>query len=117
MTQPKDLYAELWLLFDRLDYAVSTLRDSGAAYAKAYHDYRVELSNHVLALRAEGETATLAPLIARGNPKVAKLKFDENSTEAIYDANREAINATKLKIRVIENMIAREYAEAGRERL
>lgn len=108
--QPTDLYSELWLQLDRLDFAVGTVRESGANYAQAYHDYRVSLATELLRLKEEGVPATTATAIARGAKGVAKHKYEELSTEAIYKANLEAINATKLKIRVIEAQLGREYA-------
>lgn len=107
----QDLYREMQLLLDRLDYSVKSIRETGAAYAKSYHDYRVALANHILSLKADKVPATLATIIARGEAQVAKYKYDEIANEAIYKANLEAINATKLKIRVVEAQIAREHAE------
>lgn len=109
--QPKDLYGEMQLLFDRLDSAVASIRGNGAAYAQAYHDYRVALGQKLLDLEAAGKPATTSLPIAKSDKKVARHKYEEIANEAIYKANLEAINATKLKIRVIEAQIAREYAE------
>ena len=39
----------------------------------------------------------------------AKAKYNEIVKEAIYKANQEAINSSKLQIRIIENQIQREY--------
>lgn len=107
----QDLYQELNGLIKQLDFAVSSLRKSGADYAQAYHDYRVSLSQELVQRELDGRPATTSLPIVRGLPHVALNKFKEQSTEAVYKANLEAINATKLKIRVVENQIAREYSQ------
>ena len=87
-----DLYNDLMVQTKALEVAVKQLRKSGSDYAKAY---------------------TLCSDLARGNREVARLKFEEISKEAIYKANLESINATKLRIRVIENQIEKEWSNTN----
>ena len=61
-------------------------------------------------LKEEGYAITLAGDIARGKPEIARLKFKEISTEAIYKANQEAINSTKLQIKIIQEQLNKEYS-------
>lgn len=105
-----DLYNELNNLISKLDVSVKSLRKTGSEYAKAYTDYRVALAKELLILKEEGYAITLAGDIARGKPEIAKLKFKEISTEAIYKANQEAINSTKLKIKIIQEQLNKEYS-------
>ena len=105
-----DLYNELNNLISKLDVSVKSLRKTGSEYAKAYTDYRVALAKELLILKEEGYAITLAGDIARGKPEIAKLKFKEISTEAIYKANQEAINSTKLQIKIIQEQINKEYS-------
>lgn len=37
--------------------------------------------------------------------------------EAVYQANQEAINSTKLKLRILENQLNREYNNTGRSNI
>lgn len=46
----------------------------------------------------------------KGNRDVAHKKFQEISKEAIYKANLEAINSIKLRIRIIQNQIDKEWS-------
>ena len=105
-----DLYNELNNLISKLDVSVKSLRKTGSEYAKAYTDYRVALAKELLILKEEGYAITLAGDIARGKPEIAKLKFKEISTEAIYKANQEAINSTKLQIKIIQEQLNKEYS-------
>lgn len=103
-----DLVNELNNLIKKLDISVKSLRNTGSDYAKAYTDYRVALAKELMILKEEGYAITLAGDIARGKPEIARLKFKEISTEAIYKANQEAINSTKLQIKIIQEQINKE---------
>ncbi len=104
-----DLTAERDTKLKELDVAIKSLRKTGSEYARAYTDYRVALAKELVRLKNEGYAITLAGDIARGNPDIAKLKFKEISTEAIYKANLESINAIKLALKIIDGQIDREW--------
>lgn len=105
-----DLTNELNNLINKLDISVKSLRKTGSEYAKAYTDYRVALAKELMILKEEGYAITLAGDIARGKPEIAKLKFKEISSEAIYKANQESINALKLQIKIIQEQINKEWS-------
>ena len=105
-----DLTNELNNLIKKLDISVKSLRNTGSDYAKAYTDYRVALAKELMILKEEGYAITLAGDIARGKPEIARLKFKEISSEAIYKANQEAINSTKLQIKIIQEQINKEWS-------
>ena len=48
-------------------------------------------------------------LTCYGVPDVAELRFRRDVAETVYQANKEAINAIKLELRLIENQIQREW--------
>jgi len=106
-----DLINELFQKQKQLDISIRQLRKSGEDYAKAYTDYRVALAQELLILKNEGYAITLAGDIARGKLEIAKLKFKEISTEAIYKANLESINALKLEIKLLSNQIDKEWSK------
>ena len=105
-----DLTNEVNNLIKKLDISVKSLRNTGSDYAKAYTEYRVALAKELMLLKEEGYAITLAGDIARGKPEIARLKFKEISSEAIYKANQEAINSTKLQIKIIQEQINKEYS-------
>lgn len=104
-----ELYETLENLLRDLDVAVRSLRKTSSDYAKAYSEYRIALAKELVILKNEGYAITLAGDIARGKPEIARLKFKEISTEGIYKANLESINATKLRIKIIQEQINKEY--------
>lgn len=108
-----DLQAEQDTKLKELDIAIKSLRKTGSDYAKAYTDYRVALAQELIKLKDEGYAITLAGDIARGKPEIARLKFNEISKEAIYKANLESINATKLAIKIIEEQKNREWVNVN----
>lgn len=105
-----DLFNEIQDLTKELNVSVKSLRKTGEDYARAYTNYRIALAKELLILKNEGYAITLAGDIARGKPEIAKLKFEEISKEAIYKANQEAINSTKLKIKIIQEQLNKEYS-------
>lgn len=92
-----------------LDTQIKSLAINGKEYAKAYTEYRVALAKELVKLKDEGYAISLASDIARGKKEVARLKFEEICKEAIYKSNLEAIQATKLQIKIIQNQIEKEY--------
>lgn len=106
-----DLFNTLQRLTRDLNISVKKLRETGEDYARAYTEYRIALAKELLILKNEGYAITLAGDIARGKPEIARLKFNEISKEAIYKANQESINSTKLQIKIIENQIKREWSD------
>lgn len=104
-----DLYLDLRKQLEKLDIGIEELKRSGKAYAKAYTDYRIALAQELIRLKDNGTPVTIAYDIARGKREIAHLKFEEICNEALYKANLESINATKLHIRIIQNQIDKEY--------
>lgn len=107
-----DLYEEITRLINELDVSVKHLRKSGTERAEAERKYKVCLRQEALRLREEGMAVTLIDKIIYGVPEVANLRFDRDVKEAVYQANLEAINSTKLKLRILENQYDKEWGQA-----
>ena len=105
-----ELFNELQLKIKELNISIKKLRETGTEYAQAEKDYKITLRQEALKLRAEkGMPVTLIQQVVYGVPEVAEKRFQRDVKEAIYQANQEAINSTKLQIRVIENQLSREW--------
>lgn len=108
-----DLYEEIRKYINELDISVRNLRKSGTELAEAEQKYKICLREQALKLRTEKDMpVTLINQIIYGVPEVAKLRFDRDVKDAIYQANLEAINSTKLKLRILENQLSREWGNA-----
>ena len=92
-----------------LDAAVKALKPRGQKKAQTEHDYRVALSKLLLELRAAGQPVTHLLEIAKGEPEIAQLRLERDIAESLYESAQEAINVQKLKIRVLENQLSREW--------
>lgn len=110
-----DLYSELQKQVDNLQISLDQLRKTGSEYAEAEKDYKVLLRQEILKMRDEGVAIGVITLTCYGIPSVANARFKRDVAEAKYRANQEAINTYKLKIRLIEGQIQREYTNTKYE--
>lgn len=104
-----DLYFELQTKTEQLDKSIRQLRISGTEYAQAERDYKVLLRKECLKLRDQGMAIGLITMTAYGIQTVADARFERDVKEAVYSANKEAIQALKLQLRLIESQIQREW--------
>ena len=104
-----DLWKEINTLCTLAERAITELKERGKVYAKAEHDYRVALSKRLTTLRAEGQAVTHLVDIAKGEEVIARLRMERDIAESLYKTAQEAINVYKVKIRVLENQLSREW--------
>lgn len=109
-----DLLEEIQRLMDELSSSIRVLRKNGTKLAEAERDYKLTLRQEALKLRTDGQPVTLINQIIYGVPEVAQKRFDRDVAQAVYDANREHINITKLKLRLLEAQVSREYGVSGK---
>ena len=109
-----DLYEEIQRLMAELTASIRKLRDNGAKLAEAERDYKLTLRQEALRLRAGDMPVTLINNIIYGVPEVAEKRFKRDVEQANYDANKEHINVTKLKLRLLEAQLSREWGAAGK---
>lgn len=104
-----DLFEELRQKTAQLDASIRQLRKSGSAYAQAERDYKILLRTECLRLRDEGMAIGMIDKTCYGIPSVAEKRFQRDVAEAVYTANKEAINSLKLQMRIINEQIGREW--------
>ena len=105
----QDLMQSLQEYSEALDQSVKRLRRNGEILAQAERDYKVLLRQEVLKLRDEGMAVGIIDKTIYGVPAVAEARFKRDVAEAMYKANQEHINTTKLHLRIIESQISREW--------
>ena len=95
-------------LTERLNEAIRLMAKYGREYAKAEHDYKLDLKKQALVRRDSGMPVTLIdegrirrPVLTNG------LKRDV--AETMYKTAQENINSIKLQIRILDNQISREW--------
>lgn len=104
-----DLYIDLQAKTEELDKAVKDLREFGKELAEKERDYKVTLAKACLILKAQNLAVGLIDKVCYGEDDVAEARFERDVAEVMYKACQEEINSLKLKIRLIENQLAREY--------
>lgn len=104
-----DLLQELWKINELLTKALEQFKDRGRDYAKAQRDYRVLLAQTELKLRATGTPTTIISDLARGNEDVAAAKEQEIITKTMLESCQEAINVYKIKIKLLQEQINKEW--------
>lgn len=92
-----------------LETAVSEMKTRSKKLAETEYYYRMALSKRLTELRADGQPVTHLADIVRGEPDIAKLRFDRDIAQGLYDSSQEAINMYKLRIKILENQYAREW--------
>lgn len=112
-----DLYEEIQRLMAELTESIKRLRNNGAKLAEAERDYKMTLRQEALRLRAGDMPVTLINNVIYGVPEVAEKRFKRDVEQANYDANKEHINVTKLKLRILEAQLSREWGAAGKGEL
>lgn len=95
-----------------LETALKECKSRGRAAADAEQTYRVKLAEKILLLREGGLPATLIPDVARGDKDVARLKFERDCAQVVYDNAKEAVMCFKKQIDVLREQIAREWERA-----
>ena len=104
-----NLIDELFRQTELLNASINKLRSNGTALAAAERDYKTELAKEAFRLKDAGTAVTLIDKVVFGQKNVAELRYKRDVAEAVYTANQEHINATKVLIRVLEGQVDREW--------
>lgn len=112
MVQEYDLVNDLNDLCNKLSVSGRQLAKYGNEKAAAERDYKICLRQEALKLREEGMAVTLIDKIVYGIPEVAEKRFKRDVAETMYDTCKESINVLKLKIRILDAQINREWGNA-----
>ena len=111
-----ELYDEIMSKNNELTQSIKMLRQNGIKLAEAERDYKIKLRQEALKLREDKKLpVTLIAQIIYGVPEVADLRFKRDVAEAMYNANQEHINTTKLQIRILESQLDREWHSGGKD--
>lgn len=109
-----DLINELNELCNKLTATGKQLAKYGRAKAQTEHDYKIILRQEALRMRSNGEAIGIISMTVYGIPEVAKKRLDRDIAETMYDTCKESINVLKLKIRMLDAQISREWQSAGK---
>lgn len=108
-----DLQQERKELEERLMQEIEAYEKSGYQLAKNEAEYRKALRVEILLERANKTPVSIVSDICRGKPEIAELKLNRDCSEAVYSASKEAIHAIKLRLRILDEEITREWNSGG----
>lgn len=108
-----DLIQELYELCDKLTVSGEQMKRYGREKAQAEYDYKIVLRQEALKMRANGEAVGMIDKTVYGIPEVAEKRLKRDIAETMYDTARESINTLKLKIRIIDAQISREWSSTN----
>lgn len=110
-----DLLEEIRYISKTLDKSLSLYKERGSSYAQYEHDYRVALAKFMGEKRAEGMPVTILNDLARGEPNIAKARLNRDIALSLYESCKEAIQVNKLKLRIVNEQINREWNSGGKQ--
>jgi hypothetical protein len=105
----QDLFLELRTKQQLLETALGELGKRGRENANAEQAYRTALAKKILSERDNKTPVTIISDICRGDHEIARLKFQRDVAEVMYESAKEAINIYKLAIRTLDEQINREW--------
>lgn len=104
----QDLMIEMRELRNTLTLAINELKKRGREKAKAEQEYRVALAKEILIQRDEGMPVTIISDICRGKAEIAKLKFERDFAETLYETCLQKIYQCKIEMGIIEEQMRAE---------
>ena len=111
-----DLFNDIQALMNELTSSIKLLRKNGNDLAAAEREYKICLRQEALKLRQEKNMpVTLIAQIIYGVPEVAEKRFKRDVAETMYNTNQEHINVTKLKLRLLESQLEREWGNTNND--
>lgn len=108
-----ELHQRIDELTGQLQDELAILKSSGCQLAENEAEYRMRLRIAILEERDKGTPVTVISDVCRGREDIAELKRLRDCSEAIYKASQEAVNVLKLRIRVLNDEIDREWNSGG----
>lgn len=111
-----DLINEMNDLCEKLTISGRQLAKYGNEKAEAEKNYKIKLREEALKLRNTKDMPVgLINQTVYGIPEVAELRFKRDVADTMYEVSKESINTLKLKIRILDNQISREWQASRRE--
>lgn len=104
----QDLIIEIQELRKELNSAIEVLKRRGQEKAEKERNYRVALSKKILLLRDEKVPVTIINDLARGDEEIAKLKFERDVAETLYETALQKIYAIKIELGIVQNQMEAE---------
>ena len=74
-------------------------------FSKAERDYKIALHHKILELKTSGYAITLILELAKGDEKIAGLRFERDLAERRYETAKEAIRSMRTSASVFQSIL------------
>lgn len=108
------LYHDIMAELNSAEEELKSLKESGYQLAQNESEYRSALRVLILKERDKGTPVSIISDICRGDEQIAEKKRLRDCAEAIYKASQEAIQLKKLRARIMNEQLAREWSTPER---
>ena len=105
-----DLLNTLNDLNRQLPEAIRLMGKYGRDYATNQRDYKKAVAGETIRLKEGGYPATIIRDIIYESENVLNAMYERDKSEVLYKTSLEHINALKTEIRVLEELIDKEWA-------
>ena len=103
------MWHEIEEIMRKGEKSLSEYKNYAKDYATKEYEYRTALSKRLLERRAEGQAVTHLADIVKGEPDIAKLRFDRDIAESLKDSAEKGTDFYKLYARLMEGQMQREW--------
>ena len=110
-----ELFSQRDDLSKKLSEGIRLMAKYGNEYAKAEHDYKIEVAKTALELKDSGMAVTMIGMVIYGTKKVPEYRLKRDIADVMYRTAQENINSIKLQLRLLEAEIERQWEQAKRE--
>lgn len=111
-----NLQQEIEECSEMLDTALEECKRRGDAMALAEAEYYSAKARATRGMEADGQKATLIPLMVKGDPEVNKALEKWRRLQVAYDNAKDARNIFKRRYDFIREQYQREWTQAGMQR-
>ena len=88
----------------RLNKAIIELHTQGKAMSEAEKDYKVALAHKILQLRTENVPVTIINDLARGDERIAELRFKRDLARSLYETAKEGMRSLRVEASVLQSI-------------
>ena len=100
-----DIVRELKEINKRLSEAYKTMWKEAKKYSDAERRYKIALHHKILELKTSGQAVTLILELAKGDEKIADLRFERDLAERYYETAKESIRSLRVTASVYQSIL------------
>jgi len=109
MDSGQDLINTIKITQDTLSVCIKDLLKKGKAKAESERDYRIALSQKILAERDKGTPVTIISDVCRGDKAIATLKMERDIAETLFEIVMQKIYSLKMELSLLETFYKSEW--------